>query len=61
MTPKEILYYGDETFLSCLYLNNHLIIRVPNDLEIDFNNNLKVSIDFDNVQVFDKEKNIRLV
>ena len=61
VVPKEILYYGEETFLSCLYLDKPLIVRVPNDLEIDFNNNLKVSIDFDNVQVFDKEKNIRLV
>ena len=58
--PLQVLKYEEERFLLCEYKDTKLIIRIE-DEEIDLNNNLKVRIDIDDIQVFDKEKNIRLV
>lgn len=57
--PLEVLQYEDERFLLCEYKETKLIIHIGEE-EIDLNKNLKVNIDFDDIQVYDKEKNIRL-
>ena len=60
VTPTQILKYEEERFLLCKYKETDLIVHL-NDEEVDMNSNLKVRIDIDEMQVFDKEKNIRLV
>ena len=58
--PLEILKYEEEQFLLCEYKDTKLIIHMENE-QVDLTNPLKVSIDIDDMQVFDYEKNIRLV
>lgn len=58
--PIKILKYKEEKFLLCEYKETKLIIYIE-DENIDLNNTLKARIDIDDIQVFDKERNIRLV
>ena len=57
--PLEVLDYQDEKFLSCEYKDSKLLILLDKE-DIDLTKSLKVRIDIDDIQVFDKEKNIRL-
>ena len=57
--PLKVFDYGKEKFLSCLYKDTNLIIYLDN-ADADLSQNLRVTIDIDDIQVFDKEKNIRL-
>ena len=59
--PLEILDYGEERFLSCELKDTKLIILLDKEQRIDMKDSIKVSVDIDDMQVFDKEKNIRLV
>ena len=58
--PLEVLEYEEEKFLLCEYKGEKLIIFINRD-NIDLNSSLKARIDIDDIQVFDREKNIRLV
>ena len=61
VNPLEILDYGEEKFLACELKETKLLILLDKGQEIDLLNPLKVSVDINDMQVFDKEKNIRLV
>ena len=61
VTPLEVLDYGTEKFLACEFKEEKLLILLDKEQKIDMNNPIKVRIDIDDMQVFDKEKNIRLV
>ena len=60
VTPIQILEYSKEKFLLCEYNGNKLLVHIDKK-NINFENKFKVRIDIDDIHVFDKEKNIRLV
>ena len=60
VSPIQILEYSNEKFLLCEYNGNKLLVYIDKE-NIDFADKLKVRIDIDDIHVFDKEKNIRLV
>ena len=59
--PIKILDYGNSKFLVLKYLENELVLRLDENVEINMDENIHFSINVDEAQVFDKEKNIRLV
>ena len=60
VAPIQILEYTNEKFLLCEYNDNKLLVYIDKK-NINFESKLKVRIDIDDIHVFDKEKNIRLV
>ena len=58
--PVRLLNYGINKFLVLKCFERELIVKLSNE-EIDLNNPIHFSIDVDDIQVFDKIKNIRLV
>ncbi len=60
VSPIQILEYTNEKFLLCEYNGNKLLVYIDKK-NINFESKLKVRIDIDDIHVFDKEKNIRLV
>ena len=57
----DLLDYGTAKFVVLKYNENEIVLRLRDDEEVNLNENLHFSIDIDEMQVFDKERNIRLV
>ena len=61
LTVKDIFDYGNKKYASCSYKDNRLIIALKEGENVEINEAIKASINVDNIQVFDKNKGIRLV
>ena len=57
----NVLDYGNAKFIAVHYGSKTIVIRLNIDDEIDIGEEIRFSIDIDEMQVFDKERNIRLV
>ena len=57
----RILDYGINKFLILKCFERELVAKVTNDIAVEIGDTIHFSIDIDNIQVFDKVKNIRLV
>ncbi len=56
----NLLDYGNARFATLNYNRNDIVIRLEKDDKVNLGDNLHFSIDIDGMQVFDKERNIRL-
>jgi multiple sugar transport system ATP-binding protein len=56
----NLLDYGNARFGILNYNRNDIVIRLNKDDKVNLGDNLHFSIDIDGMQVFDKERNIRL-
>ncbi|MBR4378083.1 MAG: ABC transporter ATP-binding protein [Bacilli bacterium] len=56
----NLLDYGNARFAALNYNRNDIVIRLGKDDKVNLGDNLRFSIDIDEMQVFDKERNIRL-
>ena len=57
----RILDYGINKFLILKCFERELVAKVTNDIAVEIGDTIYFSLDVDNIQVFDKAKNIRLV
>lgn len=61
MKAKEIIDYGVNKYLLCLYKEKTLIIQLDEEVDVKEGDDIKASIDVDEMQVYDMKKGLRLV
>ena len=59
-TITSILDYGNAKFATLKYNSNNFVVRLSKNEKVKIGENVNFSIDIDEIQVFDKERNIRL-
>lgn len=60
-TVTSVLDYGSAKFAILKYNNSEVVLRLHNNEQVNIGETILFSIDIDEMQVFDKERNIRLV